>query len=291
MELRHLRYFLAVAEEGGFHAAAERLHLTEPPLLRQVKALEAELGTALLVREGRRIRLTSAGEYLRAGARALVTEADALMRRTTLAGGAPGRVRLGCVGSMMYSFFPELVAFLSRFDEALRFEILELSTEDQARALAMGDIDLGFLRDWAPRPGLTYRPLGEERLAAIYPRCWNLAAEHPTLADFSTRPFVAGTGAGLAGRIAEACARSGFSPQKTYECSQFSSILRLVAAGLGWSVVPAEAVRDLHVEGLDFVELEDRLPFGAAFKSSALPEREARLVDAAARFAAERLKR
>lgn len=290
MELRQLRYFIAVAEEMNFHRAARRLHISQPPLSRQIDSLEKELGALLFERRGGGIVLTKAGGLFLEGARRLVADAEILARETGLAGGqGPATLRVGCVGSIMYSFFPELLAYAQPRMGGLRFEIAELSTEDQAEALLSGGLDIGFLRGWAPRPGLRFLPLGEESLSLLYPARLAGKARSGGLAALAEEPFVSGSAPGLSEKIAEACGRAGFSPRKAFECGQFSSIVKLVAAGLGWSIAPAFALRKMSMEGVEQSALEDSILFGVAHRDGPLPRPVEEFLGLARSFVGEAL--
>ena len=156
MELRHLRYFRAVAEELHFGRAAQRLHIAQPPLSQQIKQLEDELGVALLVRSTRRVELTAAGQdYLRQ-VEAILDSVDAAARRAQrIADGRQGNLAIGCVGSATYSLLPRFVRALREVlpdvDVSVRGEML---ASEQLAALASGDIDLALLRMPVETPGL-----------------------------------------------------------------------------------------------------------------------------------------
>lgn len=288
MELRHLRYFAVLAAEGNFRRAAERLHMSQPPLSRQIRLLEEELGVELLSRSGKRFTLTPAGRALASGAERLLERASALVREVQLhapEGGA--RVRIGSVGSLVHSFVPELLVHLSHAFPELRFELKELSSDQQAQALRSGAIDLGFSRGWIESEGLRFAHLGDEFLALIHPASMEAEAGRG-LAAFAGRPFVAGTAPGMTERVAEACARAGFQPKPSFECEQFGSILKLVGAGLGWAVIPAEALRRVAVEGVRALRLDERIPYGVAYREGAAPPALAELLEAVIRFAKER---
>lgn len=273
MELRHLRYFAAILDEGSFGAAAARLNLTQPTLSRQIAQLEAELGAALFERDRLGARLTEAGAYFEAGARRALAEAAVLERSTRLAGNPTARpVRLGCVGSLMHGFFPAFAAEFAARRPGLRLELRELSTEEQAAALAGGDLDLGFLRGWAAASGLRFTPLGEESLYVACPPDLAAAVRSGGLQALAAEPFVSGTALGLAERVAEACAAFGFAPRVACECAQFSSILSLVRAGLGWAIVPLGAGAAGALAGLELLPLPSSIPFGAALREGEAPE-------------------
>jgi DNA-binding transcriptional LysR family regulator len=287
MELRHLRYFLAVAEEMNFGRAASRLHISQPPLSRQIQALEAELGAPLLERSGSRFRLTAAGLALKEGAQRVLDEAAGLERSVRLAGDpASVPVRLGFVGSMMLSLLPDLLAHLARTMPKTRLDLVELAPEEQAPAILSGRIDLGFLRSWADTEGLRFDPLVEEPFSIVCPESL-LPPGRRDLAAFAPLPFIGASRAaapGLADRIRELCLAAGFSPEPRCECSQLSSVLQLVSAGLGWTIVPAYSVRRLAIEGARALTLPERAMLGVAYRAGSLPEPVAAVIAAARDF-------
>ena len=159
MELRHLRYFVAVAEERHFTRAAERLHMAQPPLSQQIRQLEAELGVQLLERTRRRVELTDAGSAYLQRARAILAEVDdAADEARRVAAGLQGRLIVGCVGSATYSLLPvfarTLRAELPGIDVSFRGEMLG---PDQVKALLGQEIDLALLRPPVDEPALRLR--------------------------------------------------------------------------------------------------------------------------------------
>ena len=288
MELRHLSYFTVLAKEMNFRKAAERLNISQPPLSRQIDALERELGVALTRRKGRTSELTPAGEFFRGEAEKLLAAAAALARRTSLFadGEAPRPLRIGCIGSLMFTFFPEFIAGLRRGAADARIEIEEIGTENQEEAILDGRIDLGFLRAWVSREGIKYDPLGEERLSLLYPLA--MAPEGSGLASFSRLPFIKGTAPGLGERIVEICRKAGFEPNTTIECSQFASLLKLVSAGVGWTIVPEPALSRIVLEGTAATPLPDTVEFGVAYREGPVPERMAAAIRAAKLFVGEK---
>jgi DNA-binding transcriptional LysR family regulator len=279
MELRHLRYFLAVAEELHFGKAAERLNISQPPLSRQVRGLETELGAELFERSGRRVRLTRAGEHLQREAATLLERLGRVEREVRiLGGGMKGHLTIGYTGSLMFAMLPELLSRIGAGLPGYSIELQELATESQLRALLNGRLDLGFVRNLARAEGLNHVRLTEETLSAIFPRGRGPAGASlvglAALATLAERPFVTFTHSwapGLVERVLDVCTRAGFSPRIAYECSQFYSVLRLVAGGLGWSIVPTLAARNsgLDLDSIELVDLPDRFAIGIAYSQSA----------------------
>jgi len=289
MDLRDLRCLRVLAEEMHFGRAARRLNMTQPPLSRRVRALEDELGVALLARDGKRFALTEAGTFLVDGAGRILDEVASLERRARLLGDAEsGCVRLGYIGSAMFSFLPDLLAALKVRLPRIGVEVFELATAAQAGALRSGAIDIGVIRSWVDAEGIAFEPLGEESLCIVYPRGMaGPSGPAPGLADFRDQPFVTVTRADsprLVDLVMETCEAAGFRPAISYECGHLSGVLQLVAAGLGWSVLPALAVRRLPLLGIRRSMLEPTISFGLAYRDGPLPPRVSAVLDAARAF-------
>ena len=272
MDLRHFRSFLAVAEELNFGRAAEKLHISQPPLSRQIMELEEELGVVLFDRSPRGVAITAAGLYLQKEAEKLLGQVNLLKERIGSVKGEGKRlVRIGFVSSAMYSFLPELVGEYCRDLHSLSFEFVELATIAQGKALLTGRIDIGFVRSWIREEGVRFAPIAEESLSLV--RSARIAPKGDTgdLAQYADLPFIAFSKDGAPG-IAElaikACARSGFSPATAFTAGQFDSVLRLVAAGLGWSIVPTMALSGsrLGIVSNELLDSPDRIIIGAALR-------------------------
>jgi DNA-binding transcriptional LysR family regulator len=261
MELRHLRYFRAVAEELHFGRAAERLHIAQPPLSQQIRQLEQELGVPLLTRSTRRVELTPAGTaYLKRAIAVLDAVDDAGQQARRVAQGIEGQLTIGCVGSATYSVLPRLVRALR--DELPHVEIGirgEMLAPAQLDALLAGDIDLALLRPPVENADVQCVTLRRDRLIVALP------AEHPLaqrdslrIRDLRGEDFIAHAGRGrsvMGGLLAAVCADAGFAPRVRHEVSETSTLVTLVAAGLGVAVVPAPTA-DLDIAGVTYRQLE-----------------------------------
>lgn len=246
MELRHLRYFLAVAEELNFTRAARRLNISQPPLTLQVKALETELGVALIDRSGYRIALTDAGQTFAAEAARLLGEVrQAAQRARAAASGASGRIRVGFTESA--SFNPLVTSALRGFRAA--YPEVEVSLEEHpstelAAALREARIDIGFVRPpLREEQGLAFDLLEEEPLVVAVPGGHRLARRRGVaLRELGQETFILYPRAvrpGLADEVVSACEAAGFTPRVGQYAPQLSSTINLVAASLGISIVPA----------------------------------------------------
>ena len=167
VDLRLMRYVIAVADEGGFQRAAEHLVMAQPPLSRQIRDLERELGVALFVRRPA-VRLTSAGEIFVASARAILAETDRMVAQTVLAGhGELGTVRVGYVYSAVFDTLPLLVAAMAERHPRITVDVLEGWTPQLDAALLADDCDVVLSRDMPHRPGYQREPLRREGLVAV----------------------------------------------------------------------------------------------------------------------------
>jgi DNA-binding transcriptional LysR family regulator len=242
MELRHLRYFVAVAEELNFTRAAARLHIAQPPLSTQIRALEGELGVDLFLREKRRVYLTQAGEELLARARLILGAAhEAGVAVRNAASGIIGRVTLGYVASAMFS--DRLPAVIRRFQRSHRhveLTLVEKTSLDQIAALHERRMDVGVLR----KPeSVAVEEWHQSLLIAAIPKDHELAKlDGVRIGDLRDQPIITyprDAGIGLYWPFLQLCAKAGFQPNVVKEAQESSLIVGLVAAGVGIAVVPA----------------------------------------------------
>jgi DNA-binding transcriptional LysR family regulator len=241
MDLRVLRYFVAVAETLNFGRAAAALSISQPPLSRQIGALERDLGVALFVREARGVRLTAAGAALLPQARRLLRDADALAAGAReLAHGEVGVVRLGFISTAAYNVLPRVLPAFRRMRPGIRLTLVEATTDAQAGALRDGELDVGLVVP--PIAGtLDYAALWREPLIAALPaaRRW---ARRIDLAKLRDEPFILfprRASPGLHDLVTALCASAGFVPRIEQEAIQMPTIVSLVAAGMGLALVPA----------------------------------------------------
>jgi DNA-binding transcriptional LysR family regulator len=261
MELRHLRYFLAVAEELNFTRAAERLGISQPPLTQQVKALEAELGVTLLDRSAYRIELTDAGRIFAAEAARILGDARSAMQAARRAAtGVTGRVRVGFTESA--SFNSLVTSTLRTFRSglpAVEVSLEEHPSTDLIAALREGRIDAAFVRPPVPtRRGLTLDLLEKEPLLVAVPSGHALASRKEVdLGSLAAETFILYPRAvrpGLADTVVAACETAGFTPKVGQYAPQLSSTINLVAASLGISIVP-DSMRCLQAHAVTYVPL------------------------------------
>lgn len=244
MELRHLRYFLAVAEELSFTRAAERLHMAQPPLGQQIRQLEKELGVELFHRTKRRVRLTEVGEVFLGEAYLALEQVERAAEAARRADrGETGKLSVGFVGSAAYDVLPEILkAFRERYP-AVEITLEELTTAQQVRALGERRIEVGFVRPPVEEEGLAVKTVLREPLVAVLPADHRLSERaNLPLSVLKDESFVMSPrrlGPSFYDRIVGACREAGFSPRVVQEAIQMQTIIGMVAAGIGVAIVPS----------------------------------------------------
>ncbi|CDO27649.1 LysR substrate-binding domain-containing protein [Mycolicibacterium porcinum] len=260
MELRHLRYFRAVGEELHFGRAAERLHIAQPPLSQQIRQLERELGVELFTRTTRSVELTPAGRtFLQRAIEILGAVDDAGLEARRIAAGVEGRVAIGCVGSATYSLLPELVRALGESLPGVEVSVRgEMLAPAQIDALEAGAIDLALLRPPVSRDDITVETVRRDRLLVALPAGHRLAERaEVTATDLRNEDFVVHVGHGrsvMSSLVTGICADAGFTPRIRQEVSETSTLVTLVAAGLGVAIVP-DPTAALDIAGVRYVPL------------------------------------
>ena len=253
MELRHLRYFVAVAEERHFGRAAARLRIAQPPLSRQIQALEAELGFMLFERTRRQVELTPAGATLLAHARGVFDAVDLAVHEARRANqGETGRLVVAYPSTFAYSGLPELVrAFRGKFP-SVELALRELAPQQQLDALRDQRVDVGFIRAPVDEPGLTTELVRSEPLVAALPTGHPLASRKMiALSLLAKEPFVMFPrvrGPAYFDQLIRLCNNAGFTPRIVQEAPQLD-IVSLVAAGLGVSILPS-SIRKFRRSGI-----------------------------------------
>jgi DNA-binding transcriptional LysR family regulator len=259
MDLRQLRYFVAVAEELHFGRAAERVGIAQPPLTQQIQKLEGELGCALLVR-GRKTVLTQAGAVLLEESRRILRQAEHAADATRRAGrGESGKLRVGAPPSVMLSALPAIIRKYRKLYPGVAFVLREMSTSAIEGALRAGEIDLGFLRETVPEAPLVAEVAFEEPVLAVLPVAHALArGKELKLEALRDEPFVffpRRLGEAFYDRMVSFCAQAGFAPDVVQEATQWQSIVCLVEAGMGISLGPA-CVRRFRWAGVAYRPLK-----------------------------------
>lgn len=242
MDLRHLRYFIAVAEEQNIGRAAARLHISQPPLTRQIQQLEEELGVMLFTRTPRGMELTPAGELLLEEARNIRALVEQATERTQRAGqGKLGRLDIGIFGSAILDIIPKLLeTFRSAYPE-VKVVLHSMNKNEQIEALRQRRIDAGFNRMLAPLPDLA------AELVTVEPLLLAVSEDHPlareavvpfhALAEHPLILFPTGSRPSFIDKVLGFCQQAGFEPQIAQEVGDTVTAVALVARGFGACLV------------------------------------------------------
>jgi DNA-binding transcriptional LysR family regulator len=263
IELRHLRYFIAVADELHFSRAAERLGMSQPPLSQQIRDLESMLGVRLLRRTNRRVELTDAG-------RAYLGAAKDIVSRVDDAGDLARRAERGEIGELHVAF-TRSTPLIERFSRAIRafreaypavrLELVERNTFHQIESLLDGRQQVGLIRGTVLPAPLVSRKLVDDPLVAV------IRADHPLaqrkraklrmeeLADENFIVFTRAAGTGIHDQLLTMCRKAGFSPRISQEAGESSTMIGLVAAGLGVAILP-QSLRHVHMDGVVYVAID-----------------------------------
>ncbi|MDQ3698542.1 MAG: LysR family transcriptional regulator [Gemmatimonadota bacterium] len=246
MELRHLRYFVAVAEELHFGRAAERLHIAQPPLSRQIRDLEREVGTPLFERVPRGVELTPAGRAFLPEARLTLAQAERAQRTAQRAArGEIGRLRVGFVEAAIYSgVLPDVLGFFRMHLPNIGLSLFEMDSLQQAEGFREGRIDLGVLHSPPPDADrwLQVEPVYTDPLVAAIPHTHRLAGrKRVAIGDLAAEAFVLFSrhvAPGPYDDIIARCRSAGFSPRVVQEAAGWHTLAGLVGAGVGVTFVP-----------------------------------------------------
>ncbi|MGO0070524.1 LysR substrate-binding domain-containing protein [Pseudomonas aeruginosa] len=264
MELRHLRYFIAVAEELHFGRAAERLGISQPPLSQQIQALEEEIGARLFERTNRRVELTDAGRLFLDESRQVLAQVDKavlLARRAHL--GELGELKIGFTSSAPFtSTIPSSIHAFRKAYPDVHLDLQEMSSRQVLKALLEESLQVGVIRPLALPDAVHWVELFREPLVAV------LRADHPlaagsedglAIAALAEEPFVffpRSYGTGLYDQVIALTRQAGFTPRIAQEASEAMTIIGLVSAGLGVSILPA-SFRRTRVDGVVYRTLSD----------------------------------
>lgn len=264
MELRHLRYFVAVARERNFTRAAKVLNMAQPPLSRQVMQLETELGVSLIDRSARPLRLTEAGSVLFEQAVRVLASMDQLrtaMRRL----GEAGRKRLviGFVASTLYGHLPEAIRQFRQLSDNLDVPLLEMSTIDQITALREGRIDVGFGRLRIEDPAIRRIVLAEERLVVVVPAEHRLCEQAApiSLTDLMSERLIVyprPARPSYADQVLSIFRDMGIEPDSIIEAGELQTAIGLVAAHAGLTIVP-RSVEQLKRDDLRYLPIAEEI--------------------------------
>ena len=262
MELRHLRYFAAVARERHFRRAAERLGISQPPLSQQVRALEEELGVELLRRTGRRVELTRAGTVFLARVERILQDVDAAAADARRAQqGVLGKLAIGFIGSAAFSILPGILSSFRASVPDVELDLIQMETAEQVRALEEGRLDVAVLRPPVGDARIAVQTIYREKLVVALRESHRLATRRKVaMRDLAGEDFIVfppQPGMMFYNMVHSLCERAGFVPRVTQTATPMQTVIGLVSAGIGLTVVP-QSVRQLHAPGVVYVDLADR---------------------------------
>ena len=263
MELRHLRYFVTLAEELHFGRAAERLHIAQPPLSQQIRQLETELGFELFHRTKRKVQLTEAGQVFLDEVQQIFKQLEqAIQVGRQTSRGEMGQLVVGFVSSAPYNILPIILRSFRSSVPEVRLELHELTTNEQFRWLRESRIDVGFVRP-PIEDTFNFETIFQESLMVALPDTHLLANESDvSLRSLKNEPFILFPrllAPGLYDLIISLCQQAGFSPNVTQEAIQMQTIVSLVAGGLGIAIVP-ESLQNLQRTGVVYKIIQEPTP-------------------------------
>ncbi|WP_150562747.1 LysR family transcriptional regulator [Pandoraea cepalis] len=261
MELRHMRYFVAVAEERNFTRAAARLHIAQPPLSRQIQQLEELLGVQLFERDSRPLKLTDTGRFFYSQAVQLLAQTSELESMTRRVGKIDRSLSVGFVGSTLYGMLPKIIRRFRGENSTVALSLHEMSTMDQIQALKEGRIDVGFGRIRHEDPSIRRVVLREERMIVALPLGHPLIETKPVLSlhDLVSETLIIFPQAprpSYADQVLAAFHDRALKPERIYETRELQIALGLVAAGEGIAIVP-QSVNGLKRDDIAYKELDD----------------------------------
>lgn len=262
MEIRHLLYFKTVAEELHFRKAAARLFISQPPLSRQIRELEEELGVQLFLRSNKRVSLTDAGKYFK-------SEADAILARLEesknvvkqIHASESGTLKIGYISSAYQTYLAEVLKSMHQLFPYIKTSLYEVPTITQMRELEQGKLDAGILRAPVHSEKLAIRSLFFDPFVLVVPSKHKKAENYPELVpSVKNTPFIFFNkeyAPHYHDKLLDICGRMGFKPDIAHEANNVHSILQLVEAGLGVSILPASLKQQYTGLQVSFIPLEN----------------------------------
>lgn len=260
MELRHLKYFLAVAEELNFTKASEKLFISQPPLSRQIMELEEELQAKLFIRNNKKVELTEAGKYFEKEVKELFQNLERISLKTKkIAENVSGEFRIAYISSIYSSVISALIKHLKEQFPYVNFKLFEISTTKQISALEQGKIDLGIIRSPIKSPKIKAQLWFQDGFSVVYNKSLiqiKSEEEIPKLKDETFVFFNKDYAPHYHEVLLELCAFYGFEPQVVHESNNINSIVQLVKNGLGVSIVPSNIAKNNQNAEIGFIELK-----------------------------------
>ena len=272
MELRHINYFLAVAEDLHFRKAAERLFISQPGLSRQIKQLEEELGFSLFERNNRKVRLTRAGDYLKQEFEMTLKNLDSVITHAKLLNeGDEGHINFGYVGSAMQNVIPDLLVKLRDNYPNLHFGFKEMENPDQIKSLLLQEIDLGFVRLNKIPKGLKIKSVFEDTFSLVLPRNHPINSKNfRNLSQLVSEEFILfeqSYSPDYYEQVMQIFTDSGFAPTISHNTVHASTIFKLVENNFGISIVPTalQFGYKMDIKFIELVKIKQRTILSAAW--------------------------
>lgn len=258
-ELRHFRYFLALADTLHFRKAAEQLYISQPALSRQIQQLEQQLGLALFTRNNKQVQLTAAGKFLRSELALLLKQLDNLLGQAKqISDGVMGSIRMGYVGSAMQNIIPELLGQFKSYLPEIQFSLQEMDNQQQVESLLSREIDLGFVRLQKVPATLVLQPVWEETFSLVVPLDYELPegalSNLSNLKKASFILFEENYSPSYYAKVMSIFSDSGFTPIVAHKTVHANTIYRLVENGFGISIVPTSLQKG-YLPTVRFIEL------------------------------------
>jgi DNA-binding transcriptional LysR family regulator len=259
LELRHFRYFLAVAEELNFRKASEKLFISQPGLSRQIKQMEEILDTQLFIRNKRNVHLTPGGTYLRGEIEFILNHLEWTQKQVRLiTSGSSGEIRIGFLGSAMQNVIPQLLLQLKDQYPNIKTSLEEVSNHAQVNAILKDKLDLGFVRLSRVPKGLHLHPVFKDTFSLVLP------ADHPVLSkgfksvkQLASEPFILFSqdySPLYYDTVMSICEDAGFTPEVSHKSVHAQTIFKLVESNLGVAIIPTSLQHGFQMK-VRFIEL------------------------------------
>lgn len=260
LEMRHITYFLAVAEDLHFRKAAEKLYISQPGLSRQIKQMENDLGVQLFIRHNRKVELTAPGQYLKTELSKLVREMDGILSHARLLEkGFQGQLNLGYIGSAMQTIIPDFLIKTRKQLPEVRFDLKEMDNQSQIKAIHNQEIDLGFVRmDRVPRD-IEMKPIFEDTFSLVLPSDHSVNSNNfKSLSQLKDDPFIlfdASYSTSYYEKVMQIFDQAGFVPIISHKTVQANTIYRLIEKKFGVAIVPTSLKYGYDLD-IKFIELD-----------------------------------
>jgi DNA-binding transcriptional LysR family regulator len=263
MELRHLRYFLAVAEDLHFGRAAARIHIAQPPLSKQIQQLEQEIGVQLFKRSKRSVELTNAGKIFQREALGILKSLENAIKKAKLANwGDTGWLSIGFIASSTYNVLPIILKEFKKRHPQVELVLQEIQSSEQNQALREGRIHVSFARFPKTESGLVFETIYSEQLVAALPQSHPLNKKGSLeLSDLAKEPFILQPHppSPHADNTIQIFANAGFTPQIVQTVEEIHTALGLVAAGIGITLLPS-SIQNMQNRGIEYRNLINPTP-------------------------------